>query len=344
MMTVGGVTTAVFEAYIEHVLGPTLRPGQVVLRDNLCAHKSPRLHELVAARGCRQWYVAAYSPDFSPIELASAKIKAELCAVGARLRDGLEDAVAHALTHISPAGPALDHLRARLSPVTAAALASLVSPLQPAAPLQLTTPRDVVAALLACLRVLCDDGPLLLIRDDVQWAGKSFWELAGAFGQLCALPLLIVLAYRPEEAGADLQAQRSLPVLDGPAAPLRLTLARLEPPDCAALAVELLAAPDAGSTTLLPHSFGVAWQLPAPTSAALELAAVLGRAFSHDLSLGGRCGRSRRYGLASPDSGSFSRTGRTRLPVPARPDPRAGLRSAQSAAATRPARPGAGSF
>lgn len=101
LMTEAGVTSALFEAYVEHILGPTLRPGQVILLDNLSAHKSPRLRELLAARGCRLWYVPSYSPDFSPIELAFAKIKADLRRVGARTREVLEAAVAQALSHIS---------------------------------------------------------------------------------------------------------------------------------------------------------------------------------------------------------------------------------------------------
>jgi transposase len=101
LMTEGGVTSAMFEAYVEHILGPTLRPGQVILLDNLSAHKSGRLRELLAARGCRLWYLPSYSPDFSPIELAFAKIKEELRRAGARTREMLEAAVAHALTHIS---------------------------------------------------------------------------------------------------------------------------------------------------------------------------------------------------------------------------------------------------
>lgn len=101
VMTVGGVTSAVFERYVEHILGPTLREGQIVVLDNLSAHKSPRLREILAARGCRVWYLPSYSPDYSPIELAFAKIKAELKRVGARTREGLEAAVAHALTLIS---------------------------------------------------------------------------------------------------------------------------------------------------------------------------------------------------------------------------------------------------
>lgn len=101
MMTVGGVTSAVFEAYIEHILGPSLRPGQIVVLDNLSAHKSPRLRELLAERGCHLWYLPCYSPDYSPSELAFAKVKAELRRVGARTQEALETAVAHALTHIS---------------------------------------------------------------------------------------------------------------------------------------------------------------------------------------------------------------------------------------------------
>jgi transposase len=94
LMTIGGVTSALFEAYIEHILGPSLREGQIVVLDNLSAHKSPRLRELLAARGCRLWYLPSYSPDYSPIELAFAKVKAELRRVGARTREVLEAAVA----------------------------------------------------------------------------------------------------------------------------------------------------------------------------------------------------------------------------------------------------------
>jgi transposase len=67
------------------------------------AHKSPRLQKLLEAHGCRLWYLPTYSPDFSPIELAFSKIKAELRKVGARTKAALEAAVAQALTHISPA-------------------------------------------------------------------------------------------------------------------------------------------------------------------------------------------------------------------------------------------------
>jgi transposase len=101
LMIEGGVNSATFEAYVEHILVPTLRPGQVILLDNLSAHKSVRLHRLLAARSCRLWYLPCYSPDFSPIELAFAKLKGELRSVGARTREALSAAVAQALRHIS---------------------------------------------------------------------------------------------------------------------------------------------------------------------------------------------------------------------------------------------------
>jgi transposase len=103
MLIVGSVTTAVFEAYVEQVLAPSLRPGQILVLDNLSAHKSARIRDLVAARGCQLWYLPSYSPDYSPIELAIAKIKAELRRAAARTREALEQAIATALTHISAA-------------------------------------------------------------------------------------------------------------------------------------------------------------------------------------------------------------------------------------------------
>lgn len=101
MVISGSVTTAVFEAYVEQVLAPTLRPGQLVVLDNLSAHKSVRIRDAVAARACQLWYLPPYSPDYSPIELAFAKIKTEVRRAGARTRMALEQAIASALTHIS---------------------------------------------------------------------------------------------------------------------------------------------------------------------------------------------------------------------------------------------------
>ena len=97
MVIEGGVTSAVVEAYVEHILGPTLRPGQIVLLDKLSAHKSPRLRTLLAARGCRLWYLPSYSPDYSPIELAFAKLKSMLRCAAARVVGQLETTIAQCL-------------------------------------------------------------------------------------------------------------------------------------------------------------------------------------------------------------------------------------------------------
>ena len=97
----GATDTHAFVTYIEQVLAPTLRPGQVVLLDNLSVHKHARVQAAVAARGCRVWFLPPYSPDLSPIELAFAKIKETLRRIGARTREALEDALATALDAIS---------------------------------------------------------------------------------------------------------------------------------------------------------------------------------------------------------------------------------------------------
>jgi len=79
MAVVGSTKKAVFEAYVEEVLAPSLLPGQVVVLDNLGAHRGERTRELVEARGCELVFLPAYSsPDFSPIEEAFSKIKALL--------------------------------------------------------------------------------------------------------------------------------------------------------------------------------------------------------------------------------------------------------------------------
>ena len=75
-MTVeGGTDTAVFATYLERVLLPTLIPGQLVVVDNVGAHKPERIRALIAAAGCRLLFLPAYSPDLSPVEEAFSKIK-----------------------------------------------------------------------------------------------------------------------------------------------------------------------------------------------------------------------------------------------------------------------------
>jgi len=103
MMVAGGVDHLTFAAYLEQLLAPTLQPGQVVVADNLSAHKNERAQAIVAARGCQLLYLPAYSPDYSPIELAFAQIKADLRRAAARSREELERAIAMALAQITSA-------------------------------------------------------------------------------------------------------------------------------------------------------------------------------------------------------------------------------------------------
>ena len=99
----GAIDTAAFERYIQDVLGPTLRPGQLVILDNLSVHKAASIREAIAARDCDLLFLPAYSPDYTPIEQAFSKVKALLRGLGARTRDALLEAVGQAITAITPA-------------------------------------------------------------------------------------------------------------------------------------------------------------------------------------------------------------------------------------------------
>ena len=96
----GSTDREVFEAYMEHTLAPTLEAGQIVIMDNLPAHKPTRVRELIEKRGCELIYLPAYSPDFNPIEEAFAKIKGILRRVGARTKDALVEAFGEALSAV----------------------------------------------------------------------------------------------------------------------------------------------------------------------------------------------------------------------------------------------------
>jgi len=101
-LAVEGPTTAkVFEAYIEKALAPSLRHGQIVVVDNLGAHKGERIRELIEERGCRLLYLPPYSPDFNPIEEAFSKIKNALRKAQARTREALIEALGIAIWAVS---------------------------------------------------------------------------------------------------------------------------------------------------------------------------------------------------------------------------------------------------
>ena len=102
-MIEGAMDSATFEWYIREQLAPTLRPGQVVVLDNLSAHKAASIRDALEARGCELLFLPPYSPNFTPIEQAFSKLKAILRGLGARTREALEEAVRLALDAITSA-------------------------------------------------------------------------------------------------------------------------------------------------------------------------------------------------------------------------------------------------
>jgi transposase len=97
----GATTKAIFEAYVEQVLAPSLHPGRVVVMDNLGAHRGDKVCELIEARGCYLLFLPPYSPDFSPIEEAFSKLKALLRKAKARTRGALVETIGRTLEAVS---------------------------------------------------------------------------------------------------------------------------------------------------------------------------------------------------------------------------------------------------
>jgi transposase len=97
----GATTREVFETHLERVLAPSLRPGQVVVMDNLSAHRGERVRELIEGRSCELLYLPSYSPDFNPIEEAFSKIKGLIRKVEARSREALLEALGAAISALS---------------------------------------------------------------------------------------------------------------------------------------------------------------------------------------------------------------------------------------------------
>lgn len=101
LAVVGSTTREVFEAYVERVLLPALKPGQVVVMDNLSAHKGSKIRKLIEAQGCEMLFLPPYSPDLNPIEEAFAKVKALLRRAGARTRQTLIEAIGQVLEMVT---------------------------------------------------------------------------------------------------------------------------------------------------------------------------------------------------------------------------------------------------
>jgi transposase len=97
----GATDHEVFESYLQEVLAPSLRRDQIVVMDNLSAHKGERVRELVESTGCKLLYLPPYSPDLNPIEEAFSKIKGILRKAEARSREALVEAMGRALDAIT---------------------------------------------------------------------------------------------------------------------------------------------------------------------------------------------------------------------------------------------------
>jgi len=101
MMIEGGTTGEVFREYVRQVLAPSLRPGDIVIADNLSSHKDPVSEALIEACGATLRFLPPYSPDFNPIEQLWSKVKQHLRSAKARTPESLSDAIAQAMESIS---------------------------------------------------------------------------------------------------------------------------------------------------------------------------------------------------------------------------------------------------
>jgi transposase len=102
-LTIEGATdTEVFSLYVEQILLPALRPGDIVVMDNLSPHKSEPTLKKMAEAGVQVLFLPAYSPDLNPIEKMWSKLKAYLRKAEARTREELEQAIAEALKTVTP--------------------------------------------------------------------------------------------------------------------------------------------------------------------------------------------------------------------------------------------------
>ena len=98
----GAINRDAFEVYVERVLVPDLRPGDIVIMDNLSSHKGPRVRALIGAAGASLSYLPPYSPDFNPIENAFARLKALLRQAAERTVEGLWTAIGRLVDLFAP--------------------------------------------------------------------------------------------------------------------------------------------------------------------------------------------------------------------------------------------------
>jgi transposase len=101
MILEGSANGAAFELYVEQLLAPSLHAGQIVVMDNLRAHKGEGVRQAIEAKGCQVLFLPGYSPDFSPIEETFSKLKSYLRRAGARTREELEEAICQALLTVT---------------------------------------------------------------------------------------------------------------------------------------------------------------------------------------------------------------------------------------------------
>jgi transposase len=97
----GAADGAAFAGFVEHLLAPALKPGDMVVMDNLAAHKSAAVREAIEARGATLRLLPAYSPDLNPIEKMWSKVKASLRKAATRTREALYDAITDALRSVT---------------------------------------------------------------------------------------------------------------------------------------------------------------------------------------------------------------------------------------------------
>ena len=102
MVLDGAMNGSTFLAYVEQVLVPSLSPGDIVVMDNLPAHKSSAVREAIQDAGAQLRFLPPYSPDFNPIEMAFSKLKSFLKKTAARTRDDLWEAIAKGIDLFSP--------------------------------------------------------------------------------------------------------------------------------------------------------------------------------------------------------------------------------------------------